>query len=197
MGCATGSRMLRMTSTGSGYGVQPPRLTQGHWRITRQAQPGDTTSTWNPLSHNNSKIQQFCLVLSSTLLATEPAFSASITICLESKFSSCQSSRELWVTPRDGCCGTSLEIKGTDGSDRLSTSPAALSHFRYDPSGLRNAYLRPRKTLWVCNLKALCNCLIKLTLKYICRGFFEEICLKYVFFVEFTSPPPKKKTPPL
>lgn len=112
---AIGSRTLKMTLTGSEYRVQPQRLIQAHQRITQQAQAGDTIYTWSPLSHTNLKIEQFCLVLSSTLLGMEPAFSAFIIICMESKFTCCQSSRELWVTPRDGCCGTSMEIKETDG----------------------------------------------------------------------------------
>lgn len=174
MGCAIGSRMYRMTLTGSEYGVQPPQLTQAHWRTTQQAQPEDTTCTWNPLSHANSEIKQFSLVLSSTLLAMEHVFSAFIIICWGKKFISCQSSEELWVILRDGCCGTSLEIKKTDGSDRHSSSEV-LSHFRYDPSKLWNVYLLHRKTLrvykWLHNLKAICNCLINFTSKYICRSF--------------------------
>ena len=190
MGCAIGSRMLRMNLTGSEYRVQPPRLIQAHWKITRQAQPEDTTSTWNPRTHTSSKTKQFCLVLSSTLWTTEPAFSAFTIICLESKFTSCQSFREQWATPMDGCCGTRLEIKETSGSDRYFTS-AALSHFRYDPSWLWSAYLLPHKTLWVykwlCSHKAICNCRIKFTLKYLCRVFLRKYVWNF-FFAEFTFP---------
>lgn len=167
-----------MTLTGSEYGVQPPQSTQAHWRITRQAQPEDTTCTWSPLSHASSRIKLFCLVLSSTLLAMEPALSASIIICLEKKFISCQSSKELWAILRDGRCGTSLEIKKTDGSDRHS-SLAVLSHFRYDPSKFWSVYFLHHKTLRVYellqNLKAICNCLITFASKYVCRVFWGNM----------------------
>lgn len=177
MGCATGSRMYRMTLTGSGYRVQLPQLIQAPWRTTPPAQPEDTTFTWNPLSHANSEIKQFCSVPCSTLLAMEPVLSVFIITCLGKKFIACQSSKEVWVTLMDGCCGTSLEIKKTDGSERHSPSEV-LSHFRYYPSKLWSIYLLHLKTLRVYkslhNIKAICNWSI--LLQNIFVGVFEEKC---------------------
>lgn len=121
----------------------------------------------------------------------EPVFSASIITCLEKKFISCQSSKELWVMLRDGCCGTSLEIKKTDGSDRHSSS-AVLSHFRYDPSKFWSVSLLHHKTLsvykWLHNLKAICNCLINFASKYVCRVFWGNMYNIFGFVVTLTFP---------